>query len=323
MHATLPFRYKKLGYAAINVTDLDRSVGFYRDIVGLDVVGIDGDAAYLRCSRDHHNVVLYRSAQHGLKRVGFEMEQESDVRSAFAHFDALGMHPQWVAVEEARRLRQGPGFRVRERHSGLLFELFAGNMHLGRDYVPTVAKIARVGHIVIGSGDFEATRDSLVNDFGFRISDLIEGRIVFMRCHPNPFHHTFAVGPASRSHFHHINFMVTDIDDIGKAIYRIKKNGIKVVFGPGRHPPSDSIFFYFLDPDGMTVEYSFGMEEFSEHSPRPARYMEPVPESLDIWGAVPDGQFGRSGPIEGAHAAPAAGDEPASLSDHLPAGTVA
>ena len=70
------------------------------------------------------------------------------------------------------------------------------------------------------------------------------------------------------------------------------------VFGPGRHPPSDSVFFYFLDPDGITVEYSFGMEEFAEHGARPPRYLEPAPESLDVWGAVPDGQFGRSGPIE-------------------------
>ncbi|WP_244132561.1 VOC family protein [Burkholderia sp. BCC0397] len=31
MDITLPFRYKKLGYAAINVTDLDRSIAFYTD----------------------------------------------------------------------------------------------------------------------------------------------------------------------------------------------------------------------------------------------------------------------------------------------------
>ncbi|OUS82863.1 VOC family protein [Pseudomonas putida] len=298
MDITLPFRYKKLAYAAINVTDLSRSVPFYRDIVGLDLVKQDGDIAYFRCSRDHHNIVLYQAPGHGLKRVGFELEQESDVRAAFEHFDQRGMQPTWVSAEEAKQLRQGLGFRVRERHSGLLFELFVGNMHLSNPFVPTVAKIARIGHVVIGSENFEGSRDSLVDDFGFRVSDLIEDRIIFMRCHPNPFHHTFAVGPASSSHFHHVNFMVTDIDDIGKALYRIKQHDIKVVFGPGRHPPSDSVFFYFLDPDGITVEYSFGMEEFAEHGARPPRYMEPVPESLDAWGAVPDGQFGRSGPIE-------------------------
>lgn len=298
MDISLPFRYKKLGYAAMNVTDLERSVKFYREIVGLDVVQQDDGIAYLRCSRDHHNILLCQAPERGLKRVGFEMEQESDVRSAFEHFEKLGMEPVWVAKEEARQLKQNLGFRVRERHSGMLFELFVGNMHLSKPFVPTVASIARIGHVVIGSENFEASRDSLVRDFGFRISDLIEDRIVFMRCHPNPYHHTFAVGPASSSHFHHVNFMVTDIDDIGKALYRIKKNNIKVVFGPGKHPPSQSVFFYFLDPDEMTVEYSFGMEEFAENGARPPRYMEPVAESLDIWGAVPDPQFGRSGPIE-------------------------
>jgi 2,3-dihydroxy-p-cumate/2,3-dihydroxybenzoate 3,4-dioxygenase len=298
MDITLPFRYKKLGYAAINVSDLGRSVAFYRDMLGLDVVQQNDGIACLRCSQDHHNVVLYQAPMHGLKRVAFEMEQESDVWAAFQHFEKLGMAPEWVSKEEARQLKQGLGFRVCERHSGLLFELFVGNLYLARPYVPTVAKIARIGHVVIGSENFDLTRDSLVRDFGFRISDMVEGRAAFMRCHPNPFHHTLAVLAASESHFHHVNFMVTDIDDIGRALYRTKKNDVKVVFGPGRHPPSDSVFFYFLDPDGITVEYSFGMEEFPEHGARPARYMEPVPESLDTWGAVPDGLFGRSGPIE-------------------------
>ncbi|MDN7875091.1 VOC family protein [Burkholderia aenigmatica] len=298
MDITLPFRYKKLGYAALNVTNLDRSIAFYTDIVGLELMQRSAGVAYLRCGRDHHSMLLCESPEHGLKRVGFELEQESDVRAAFDHFERLDMAPAWVPQEESRQMKQGPGFRVRERHSGLLFELFVGNTHMRKPFVPTVAKIARIGHVVIGSENFAASRDSLVSDFGFRVSDLIEDRIAFMRCHPNPFHHTFAVGPASSNHFHHVNFMVTDIDDIGKALYRIKKHDVKVVFGPGRHPPSDSIFFYFLDPDGITVEYSFGMEEFAEHGARPPRYMEPVPESLDVWGAVPDGQFGRSGPIE-------------------------
>ena len=65
--------------------------------------------------------------------------------------------------------------------------------------------------------------------------------------------------------------MVSEIDDIGKAIWRCNKNDVPIVRGPGRHPPSDSVFFYVLDPDGITVEYSFEMEEFPEHGARPAR----------------------------------------------------
>ncbi len=48
----------------------------------------------------------------------------------------------------------------------------------------------------------------------------------------------------------------------------------------------------------MTVEYSFGMEEFPEVGAREPRMLEPVPESLDTWGAVPDPMFGKCGVIE-------------------------
>lgn len=295
---SVPFRYQKLAYVAVNVTDLDRSVPFYRDLVGLDLVEQRDGMAFFRCSRDHHNIVLCSASEAGLKRVAFELESETELDNAFAHFSALGMQPAWVAREECATLKQGRTLRVVERHSQLTVELYSSITHMAKPFVPTVAQIARLGHVVIGAVDFEACCKAFIEDFGFRVSDFIEDRISFMRCHPNPYHHTLAVGPASSNRLHHINFMVTDIDDVGRALYRMKKHDIKIVYGPGRHPPSNSIFLYFLDPDGSTVEYSFGMEEFPEHGAREARRLEAVAESLDTWGAVPAPEFGAGGPIE-------------------------
>ncbi len=49
-----PFRYRKPGYVALNVTDVERSIHFYRDLVGLQLEERFGDeAACLRCSDDH------------------------------------------------------------------------------------------------------------------------------------------------------------------------------------------------------------------------------------------------------------------------------
>ena len=100
------------------------------------------------------------------------------------------------------------------------------------------------------------------------------------------------------NHLNHVNFMVSDIDDIGRAMNRMKAAGVEIVFGPGRHLPSESIFLYFLDPDGMTVEYSFGMETFPEAGAREARLLEPVPATLDTWGSVATPAFGKIGAIE-------------------------
>jgi 2,3-dihydroxy-p-cumate/2,3-dihydroxybenzoate 3,4-dioxygenase len=293
-----PFRYRKLGYAALTVTELSRSITFYRDLMGLDLVEQTADTAYLRCSRDHHNLVLVQGVVPGLRCVAFELENDAELDKAFEHFNARGLAPRRLNRAEAQALKQGATFRVREPHSGLSFEFYGSTTVLARAYVPTVAKIARMGHVVIGSADFTGTCRVLTHDFGFRVSDFVEDRFSFMRCFPNPYHHSFAVGAADQSHLHHINFMVTDIDDVGRAFHRLRKHDVKIAFGIGRHPPSGSVFLYFYDPDGMTMEYSFGMEEFAETGAREPRRLEPVPESLDTWGAVPDALFGKVGRVE-------------------------
>ncbi|MFT3821290.1 MAG: VOC family protein [Rubrivivax sp.] len=295
-----PFRYRKLGYVALTVTDLARSLHFYRELLGLELAERRDDAAFLRCSRDHHNVVLHQGRTPGLRRLGWELETQADVEQARAHFESLGLAPQRVAKAESQSLRQGPGFRVRLPGCGLEFDYYGAATVMARPWTPTVAKIARLGHVVIGSADFAATQAALLRDFGFVQSDFVEDRFSFMRCFPNPYHHSFAVGASGGNHLHHVNFMVTDIDDVGRAWHRMTKAGVKIAFGIGRHPPSGSVFLYFYDPDGMTVEYSFGMEEFPEAGAREPRMLEPVPESLDTWGAVPDADFGKVGAIEAA-----------------------
>ena len=48
----------------------------------------------------------------------------------------------------------------------------------------------------------------------------------------------------------------------------------------------------------MTLEYSFGMEEFPELDPRPPRRLPMALESIDYWGARPLAEFGKGGPLE-------------------------
>lgn len=297
--AVLPtFRYRGLAGVALNVTDLARSVDFYRDLVGLQLVARDADTAVFRGGERHHDVVLHAHAAPGLKRVAFEMESEADLMSARDHFARIGLAVEEVTPAERERMRQGATFRIREPSSGLQFEFLADAERAASPFEPTVAKITRVGHVVIEVTDLAAVLAFLVDQANFRTSDYVEGRIHFLRCFPNPLHHSFAVQQGAENRLHHVNLMVSDIDDVGQGMNRMKKAGVEIVFGPGRHEPSGSVFLYFLDPDGMTVEYSFGMEEFPEASPRTARNLDPKPEVLDTWGSVPAPRFAKVGAIE-------------------------
>ncbi len=132
----------------------------------------------------------------------------------------------------------------------------------------------------------------------FRVSDTFGNVLAFLRCFPNPYHHSYALGRAPENGLHHVNFMVTDIHDVGRAFHRLRNAEVPIVLGPGFHPISASVMIYFLDPDGLTLEYSYGMEEFPEQGARKPETYEPIPESLDTWGSPLDSSWGATGEIE-------------------------
>lgn len=280
-------RYRKLGYVALNVTDLSRSAEFYGpEVVGLQSSGGEGDERWFRCSSDHHNIILTKADEPGLKRIGWQLEDDEQLERMRARLSDAGLTIVDVPEDERARLHQGESFRISEPYTGGTYEYYSkmGDF-AGVGFQPTVAKIARLGHVILKTDEFAKATKFHETVLNFKVSDIIEGFVHFYRCFPNPYHHTYGLENSPRKGFNHVNFMVTDIDDIGRAIGRFAKKQVRVAWGPGRHPPSGSIFLYFLDPDGMTAEYSFGMEEFPEHGAREPRLLLALPENIDFWDA--------------------------------------
>jgi catechol 2,3-dioxygenase-like lactoylglutathione lyase family enzyme len=61
---TKGFTISRVGHVGIQVTDVDRSLKWYRDILGLTVtgrwpMGEKGEMAFMRFTDDHHNIVLF------------------------------------------------------------------------------------------------------------------------------------------------------------------------------------------------------------------------------------------------------------------------
>ena len=297
--AVQDIRYRSLGYIALTVTDPARSLAFYRDVVGVDgELSDDGATALLRCSDRHHDLVLTRGPAPALKRIGWEMESPEALAAVCEHMQTLGVTVRRVSEAEAELLGLSEAIRISEPTSGATFEFYVGMKDAAAPFEHRHTNIDRLGHVVLSSPAKQATETFLTDELNFRISDRIGPAVTFMRCFPNPLHHSFGIGHGDAHQLGHINFMVTDVDDIGRATNRMKKLGVPIVYGPGRHPTSDSIFFYFLDPDGITLEYSFGMEEFPETASREPRLFPLTPESFDVWGGLPDGAFAKVGHVE-------------------------
>ena len=293
------FRYKEMGYVALNVTDIDRTTAFGTEVMALTLAG-DGPSGerFLRCSPNHHDVVLHKADKPGFLRSGWVLETQDDVERAFAHFDKnLELDPKWISDEEraALGLSFAPAFRVREPTTRAQYDYYAKMEYVSAPLEHReIAQIKNLGHFGLVVPNCRATTEYMVANMGFVVSDYLGPyHVTLMRAFPNPNHHSFAPvqSPQGRCAFHHMAFMVTEIDDIGRLLNRTKKFNAGIAFGIGRHPTSGSIHLYVYDPDDMVWEYTLGMEQFPEENPREARNMSTKPENFDLWGAVPDAGF--------------------------------
>jgi 2,3-dihydroxy-p-cumate/2,3-dihydroxybenzoate 3,4-dioxygenase len=297
-----PLRYNKLGYVALEVTDRERSVAFHREAIGLELLpAVDAQlgAALLRSRNSHCDLALYQASTPGVRRVAFEMENQAQLDLARGHLRGLGLELRATPAADRRAFAQTDALRFTEPVSGLTVELYVAD---GAPPPPLldepITNITALGHAVVYVTDAPKVVKFFMDELNFRASDFV-GEAAFLRCFPNPNHHSFAVVPWADNHLNHVNFLVDHIDDVGRALYRLQAQAVPIVFGPGRHPPSGSVFLYFTDPDGFTFELSTGMEAFPERDPRPPRDLPRVRESLDYWGSNRTEDYGRVGRFTG------------------------
>ncbi|RFA06637.1 dioxygenase [Subtercola boreus] len=147
----------------------------------------------------------------------------------------------------------------------------------------------KLGHVVIGSVDYEATRRFFVEGIGFRESDHIKGEGSFLRCSID--HHNLLVLKSPVNYLHHTSWQVNDIDDVGRGAYAmLEDNPERHVWGLGRHFAGSNFFWYLKDPAGNFSEYYSDMDCIPEEEIWKPEVLEGV-QGLFSWGPPPPPSF--------------------------------
>lgn len=92
---------REIGHLVLNVTDVERSTMFYRDVVGFQVARYrpDRTGAFLTCGIVHHNLALFkapegaqpaRKGQIGLNHFAFKVESYEALQAAHERLLAAG-----------------------------------------------------------------------------------------------------------------------------------------------------------------------------------------------------------------------------------------
>ncbi len=123
-----------------------------------------------------------------------------------------------------------------------------------------------VGHVVFFVTDLAATSAFYQEQFGFVVSDRYPGRGCFLRCAPEGGHHNLFLLqlPQPRAGLNHVAFTVRDVHEVFGGGLHMSRCGWDTELGPGRHPISSAIFWYFVSPAGALVEYYTDEDELTE-----------------------------------------------------------
>ncbi len=136
----LPYRITKIGHVVLNVSDLERSVRFYTEILGFQVSDIyptdmvPGGMVFMRCNTDHHGVALVGgldgpAGARELHHMAFEVGTLDEVLQARDHLEASG-----VTIDFHGRRRAGCQIAVEFRDpDGHRLEIYWGLDTVGND----------------------------------------------------------------------------------------------------------------------------------------------------------------------------------------------
>ncbi|MDV3127010.1 VOC family protein [Mycobacterium sp. 21AC1] len=286
----------RLDSITLGVPNFAAAVDFYRDFGLADL----GDGRFATADGGHQ-LTLTTAPTRRLVTAVFAVDDADDLARARAGLAAIGVastrnDDRLTTIEPgtatpielviAPRLEQprydapavnGPGRadRVNARAAGVISS--------------ERARPRRLGHIVLGSPDFDRSYVFFADALGFKVSDVVRDVGVFLRCSTD--HHNVLVQRAPVPFIHHSSWQVDDVDTIGRgAMAMLAEHPERHVWGLGRHYAGSNFFWYFKDPAGNFAEYHSDMDHIPEDALWTPEMLEGA-KGLFQWGPPPPPSF--------------------------------
>jgi catechol 2,3-dioxygenase-like lactoylglutathione lyase family enzyme len=141
----------------------------------------------------------------------------------------------------------------------------------------------KLGHVVIGTPDAEASRRFFVDGIGFKVSDEVRGVATFLRCSSD--HHNLLLQSSPVAFLHHTSWQVEDVDEVGRGAMRmLEGHPERHTWGLGRHFIGSNFFWYLRDPAGNFSEYYSDMDIITDDQLWKPGTWDPSLQALYAWG---------------------------------------
>jgi catechol 2,3-dioxygenase-like lactoylglutathione lyase family enzyme len=165
--------------------------------------------------------------------------------------------------------------------------LFGRSLPASRDPGAGTALGARLQHLVVASDEPETLVRFYADVVGLPVSDQVVRDDAITACwlRTDQEHHTLAVFRAPVRRLDHHSYEVRDWALIRDWADHFARQGIKLIWGPGRHGPGNNLFIMIQDPDGNRIEISAEIEIVN--GDRPVGSWPHEETTFNRWGPAP------------------------------------
>jgi catechol 2,3-dioxygenase len=272
------------GHAQVRVLNLEESVRFYRDVLGLVETGRDAQGrVYFKCwdERDHHSYVIREADSAGIDFFGFKVLDKATLEQLDADLQAYGLTTTRIPAGDLLET----GERVRfELPSGHLIELYAEKTIVGNgaglvNPAPwTQAREHGIGpvrldHTLLYGPNVAEVQKIFTEVLGFYLVERVltpDGQgnaAIWLSCSHKVHDIAFAEYPEPGK-LHHCSFLMESWEQVLRAGDIMSMNLVNVDIGPTRHGVTRGTTIYAFDPSGNRFEtFCGGYETYPDHSP--------------------------------------------------------
>lgn len=287
---------RSLAYIRVEARDISAWRTFGEGVMGTQAIGNSADdALLLRIDDRPWRIRIEKGEADRFLCSGLEFPSRAAFLGGVARLRDAGIAVTDGSDADAAD-RHVLGLAFCSDPAGNALELVWGNMVSGTPFVsPTgvtgfVTGEMGMGHIVLPTTAYDATRDFYRDLLGFGDSDEMRVHfpgapeqglgMAFMHA-SGPRHHAVAVGefPAPSGAIHAMVEVAT-LDDVGLALDRALAAGVHISATLGRHTNDRMVSFYMRTPAGFDIEYGCDGQQFPDWS----SFTPTITIKEDLWG---------------------------------------
>jgi catechol 2,3-dioxygenase len=258
------------GHAVVRVLDLDESVQWYKDVMGLVETGRDKSGrVYFKTwdERDHNSFIIRQADKAGIDQFAFKVDSKNTLDRLDSDLKAYGVATERVPAGEMLETGERVRFQIPTGH---MIELYADKKDIGNGqsytnpdaWIPAsehgIAPI-RMDHALLYGGDIDGTRKLFEEVLGFGLVERVKledgetDLAIWLTCSTKA-HDVAFVRHAEDDKLHHVSFLLESWERVLRAADIMSMNEVSIDIGPTRHGITRGTTIYFFDPSGNRLE---------------------------------------------------------------------